>query len=303
MENNWLELIKSKDEIITKLQSRLNSSEENHQQEIQKILLEKEKLITESKKYTIGSGFLDNEKDIEARMTTLNYLPTFRKLNKKIINSKENLESIKKIGHFDYALKVDLEELIKFKNTIELLSGIKRNNSLNIDSDVDFKMWILSILKQLLQEFSNEENLDVVFILRRFIFNVMDMINLELNKNNLHLQSNKINSIISLKQSLYEFYEKSEILENTPSTETRLSIDGDDKYEEFPINQQKISSLETKIYEILINIKTKINIICDELERLLVSKGEIHISKLESPNLKSSPIKPNTKNKDLLIEE
>ena len=296
-----LKILEERELTIKSLEKIIKEKSEFYKQDLKQVSLDKIRLRRKLQKYTIGSVFLEDNSKIEPLLKHLNIFKRYIKICKYV----EALKESKKSDIFDFEKFEDADEIVSIKNTIEILSGMKCDSSLRIDVEADYRVWCLSILKHFQQQLSFGDNYQKLLVLKDFNFRVLDMVNLELKKNKRIIEDKRKSSVIILiKKYLLIFYNKVEEYDRTPSSESRLSVDGNSQYEDFPINKSKLDVLENQIEEVIIEIKTNIDLLCDELEKdLIVPDGDVNISSIENLTSKSFKGEPIDKDKDLIIEE
>ena len=272
------EEIASLNEKISELE-KTAEMQQKEMEEKEKNLSEREIKLEESKKtirkgilkYTLGSGFINKKEEIEARLTRLGIFNRYKR-KKEIINvCKAEYKEDKKLKTFykkDYLTARNEIPLIEF------LSGIRRSNSVAFDKEPDYRIWCLSILKEMWRDFSCRSGLEKMTFDEEFLCDCLNMVDLELKKNNQIFQTqDKINIISHLKSLIARFFSKKYIYNEIPKIE-RKSIPGGYSmdYGEIPINHNQLLGVSAEIKTTLESIKKYLNLICDNLETNIFSK-------------------------------
>lgn len=235
-----------------------------------------EKLKINLLKYESGYGFIpiQNKKEITLRLKKLNLF--------KYLNSQDNKFYEKKIGY---------------------ISGIVRSSLVTHNFEPDYKIWCMSIIKEIIYYFSGLSKIEDNFFTEQNISLILDMIREELLKNGKVFRSkNDKDYFIEIQRILSDYFIKVNLYRELPKSEDQfVNTQGNDGYwRKTTINQDKVQRLSQEVKDKISELKEYLNIIYKYLEDSLYNLQEI--SKIESEVENRKPITKREENKKMLQE-
>lgn len=258
--NPKLDELKERNENITILNNKLLNENNSLKKDFDNFKKEKEKELIHIKsstnKYKVkclnyeqGGGFLEKPIDIYIRLQRLGVLHSvvsdIDKLNEKI------------------------KKRIDEKSKLLLISGVVRSDLINIPSKPDFRIWGMSVLKELYNYFVSIKKTTDSQYGAVFLCNVFDLINNEFMRNNLVFYNQEnINLFSFIKNLVSKYYSKLNFLCEIPKTRpVQRFIEDKRIFVDEQVNEDKILKTKEEIKEILENIKKTICIIYDKVEK------------------------------------